>query len=166
MPPEQQGRYLPRTGGTARLKLERWSDDFLSGLESDAALQMAIPLRNARILVSSDKFQAAMKAAGRELELNNMITILRRTQGVTTSRSTLEVFGGKLQRGVTVSALGFRVSTIGTQAMSYPAFFAEINPLYGRPLVPIRTAYIDEMKTDSALLSLMLGNFESLLNRL
>ncbi len=154
VPPEQQGQYLPRTGGTARLKLERWSDDFLSGLESDAALQMAIPLRNARILVSSDRFQTAMKAAGRELELNNMITILRRTQGVTTSRSTLEVFGGVLQRGVTVSALGFRVSTIGTQAMSFPAFFAEVNPVYGRPLVFIRGGYIAGMEEDSALLAL------------
>lgn len=154
VPPEQQGRYLPRTGGRQRMKLERWSEDFLSGIESDAALQMAIPMRNARILVSSDRFQTAMKAAGRELELKNIITILRRTQGVTTSRSTLEVFGGKLQRGVTVSALGLRVSTIGTQAMSYPAFFAEVNPLYGRPLVPIRKGYISSIEEDSALMSL------------
>lgn len=155
VPPEQVGRYLPRTGGTKRLKLEKWSDDFLSGLESDATLfGMAIPLRNARILVSSDTFQKAMKAAGRDLELQNMITILRRTQGVTTSRSTLEIFGGKVQRGVVATSLGFRVSTVGTQAMSYPAFFAEIDPRYGRPLVPIRSGYLDEMTKDSGLVAL------------
>lgn len=155
VPPEQEGRYLPRTGGTARLKLEKWSDDFLSGLESDATLfGMAVPLRNARIVVSSESFQAGMKNAGRGLELQNIITILRRTQGVITSRSTLEVFGGRLQRGVTASALGFRVSTIGTQAMSYPAFLAEIKPIYGRPLIPVGNKYLTEMEKDSALLSL------------
>ncbi|HEC64740.1 MAG TPA: hypothetical protein ENI23_05580, partial [bacterium] len=152
VPPEQQGRYLPRTGGTRRLKLERWSDDFLSGLESDASLQMAIPLRNARILVSSDEFQTAMKAAGRELELQNIITILRRTQGVTTSRSTLEVFGGRIQRGITTSALGFRVSTIGTQAMSYPAAFAEIDG-FMKPMTLVGKE-IERIIEDSPLLAL------------
>lgn len=154
VPPEQQGRYLPRTGGIKRLKLEAWDEDFLSGLEDDATLQMAISLRNARIVVSSDTFQATMKKAGREVELQNMITILRRTQGVTTSKSTLELFGSKVQRGVVASSLGFRVSTIGTQAMSYPAFLAEINPVYGRLLIPIKDPYISEIEKDSALMAL------------
>ena len=152
VPPEQQGRYLPRTGGTRRLKLERWSADFLSGLESDASLQMAVALRNARILVSSDEFQTAMKAAGRELELQNIITVLRRTQGVTTSRSTLEVFGGRIQRGITTSALGFRVSTIGTQAMSYPAAFAEIDG-FMRPMTFVGKE-IERIIEDSPLMAL------------
>lgn len=154
VPPEQVGRYLPRTGGTRRLRLERWSDDFLSGLESDATLfGMAIPLRNARILVSSDTFQTVMKEAGRELELQNMITILRRTQGVTTSRSTLEVFGGRIQRGVVTSALGFRVSTIGTQAMSYPAAFSEIES-FMRPMLPVGSETLARIIEDSPLLAL------------
>lgn len=154
VPPEQQGRYLPRMGGTRRLRLEKWSDDFLSGLESDATLHgMAIPLRNARILVSNEDFQNAMKAAGRELELQNMITILRRTQGVTTSRSTLEVFGGKVQRGVVVSALGFRVSTVGTQAMSYPAAFAEIDT-FMRPMLPVGKETLGRIIEDSPLMAL------------
>lgn len=153
VPPELQGQYLPRTGGTKPIRLERWSDDFLSGLESDASLQMAIPLRNARILVSNANFQNAMKAAGRELELQNMITILRRTQGVTTSRSTLEVFGGLIQRGVTTSALGFRISTIGTQAMSYPAAFSEIDS-FMRPMLPVGKETLARIEEDSALMSL------------
>jgi hypothetical protein len=154
VPPEQEGRYLPRTGGTQRMKLERWSDDFLGGLESDATLfGMAVPLRNARILVSSDAFQTAMKNAGRELELQNIITILRRTQGVTTSKSTLEVFGGKLQRGVVGSALGFRVSTVGAQAMSYPAAFAEIET-FQRPMGPVGKATINRIEEDSGLMAM------------
>jgi hypothetical protein len=154
VPPEQQGRYLPRTGGTKRLKLERWSNDFLSGLELDATMHgMAIPLRNARILVSSDTFQTAMKNAGRGLELQNIITILRRTQGVTTSRSTLEVFGGFIQRGVTVSALGFRMSTIGTQAMSYPAAFSEVES-FMKPMLPVGTETLDRITEDSPLMAL------------
>ncbi len=153
VPPEQQGQYLPRTGGTKPIRLEKWSDDFLSSLESDAALQMAIPLRNARILVSSERFQNAMKAAGRDIELQNMITILRRTQGVATSRSTLEVFGGFIQRGVTTSALGFRVSTIGTQAMSYPAAFSEID-VFARPMLPVGKETLARIEGDSALMAL------------
>jgi hypothetical protein len=153
VPPELQGQYLPRTGGTKPIRLERWSDDFLSGLESDASLEMAIPLRNARILVSSSTFQNAMNEAGRSVELQNMITILRRIQGVTTSRSTLEVFGGMIQRGVTTSALGFRISTIGTQAMSYPAAFAEINtPM--RPMLPVGKDTLARIEEDSALMAL------------
>lgn len=153
VPPEQQGQYLPRTGGNKPIRLDKWSNDFLSSLESDAALQMAIPLRNARILVSSETFQNAMKAAGRDIELQNMITILRRTQGVATSKSTLEVFGGFIQRGVTTSALGFRVSTIGTQAMSYPAAFSEID-VFARPMLPVGKETLARIEEDSALMAL------------
>ncbi len=153
VPPELQGQYLPRTGGNRPIRLDKWSDDFLSGIESDASLEMAIPLRNARILVSNAQFQNAMKAAGRDKELQNMITILRRIQGVRTSRSTLEVFGGKLQRGVTTSALGFRVSTIGTQAMSYPAAYAEIDT-FMRPMLPVGKDTLARIEEDSALLAI------------
>lgn len=153
VPPELQGQYLPRTGGNKPIRLDKWSDDFLSSLESDAALQMAIPLRNARILVSSESFQNAMKAAGRDIELQNIITILRRTQGVATSKSTLEVFGGFIQRGVTTTALGFRVSTIGTQAMSYPAAFSEID-VFMRPMGLIKKGGIALIKEISAIMAL------------
>ena len=153
VPPELQGQYLPRTGGTKPLRLDKWSDDFLSGLESDASLEMAIPLRNARILVSNAQFQNAMNAAGRGKELQNIITILRRVQGVTTSRSTLEVFGGMIQRGVTTSALGFRISTIGTQAMSYPAAFSEIDS-FARPMLPVGKETLARIEEDSALMAL------------
>jgi len=154
VPPEQQGQYLPRTGGTRRMRLDRWSDDFLSGIESDAFLSgMTMPLRNARVIVSSDSFQTAMKASGRELELNNIITILRRVQGVSTSKSTLEVFGGKLQSAVATTALGFRVSTIGTQAMSYPAAFADIKG-FMRPMTPVGKGTISRIEEDSALMAI------------
>lgn len=153
VPPELQGRYLPREGGTKPIRLDKWSDDFLSGLESDASLEMAIPLRNARILVSNAQFQNAMNAAGRGKELQNIITILRRVQGVTTSRSTLEVFGGMIQRGVTTSALGFRISTIGTQAMSYPAAFSEIDT-FARPMLPVGKETLARIEEDSALMAI------------
>jgi hypothetical protein len=154
-PPEQEGRYLPRTGGTHRLKLDKWSDDFLNGIESDANLfGMAIPLRNARVLVSSDQFQTAMKAAGRDMELKNIITILRRVQGVSTSRGTLDVFGSKLQRGFATTALGFRVSTIGAQSMSYPAAFSEIQS-FMKPMGSVGFSKgVIQIQEDSPLMSL------------
>ncbi len=157
VPPEQQGQYLPFTGGNQRIRLDRWSDDFVHGLESDAFLGgMGKPLRNARIVISSAKFQDSMREKGREIELQNMITILRRIQGVSTSRSTLEVFGGELQRRFVASALGARLSTIGTQAMSYPAMFGgDLIPFrHQRPLTLISKAYIAEMEKFSAPLKL------------
>jgi hypothetical protein len=137
------------------MRLDKWSEDFLSGIESDANLHgMAIPMRNARILLSSDKFQTAMKEAGRELELRNMITILRRAQGVTTSKGILDVLGGKIQRGFTASALGFRISTVGAQAMSFPAAQAEIGVIM-RPMGVIGFKDgISRITEDSALLSM------------
>lgn len=155
VPPEEQGRYQPRSGGTAPLRLRKASGVFLEGIESDSFVHgMTIPLRNARLLISNGKFQRAMIDAGRKQELDNIITILRRTQGITTSRSTLDLFGSRIQRGVVSSALGLRVSTIGTQAMSYPAAFAEINPRYMRPMIPVGKGTISRIEEDSALMKL------------
>ena len=155
VPPEEQGRYQPRTGGTSPLRLTKASQEFLSGIESDAFMYgMTIPLRNARLLLGNAKFQQAMKDAGREQELNAAITILRRTQGMMTSHSTVEQFSSWMLRKFIPTALGFRVSTIGTQVMSYPAAFAEISPKYWRPITPLVGKTIERLKRNSAILSL------------
>lgn len=156
VPPEQKGRFLPRTGGTARIRLERWSTDFLDSIESEAFFHgMTVPLRNARIIASSDSFQTDMKAAGRQLELNNIITILRRTQGIASSKSLLDVLGSKILRGFTSAALGFRVSTRGTQVMSFWAAQAETGFRPGAIFKPHQPSWIGERITeDSALMAL------------
>jgi hypothetical protein len=154
VPPTERGRYLPRLGGDAPLRLQRASSVFLDGLETDAfTYGMSLPLRNARLLVSNEAFQKAMLEAGRKQELDRIITILRRTQGIKSSRSNLDVFGSRIQRGVVSSALGLRVSTIGTQAMSQPAAFAEIRPRYWRPITPVgkeTIARIEEVGTSAS----------------
>ena len=153
LPPEQAGRYQKVVGGNRRLRLDKWSDDFLNALESDSVFHgMTIPLRNARIVVGSKTFQESMKQAGRKAELDTMITLLNRIQGVSTSRSIEDALVGKIRSKFTQTALGLRVSTIGTQAMSYPAFFAEISPVYARPLVPVSGTYIGQLKEDSPIL--------------
>jgi hypothetical protein len=153
---EQQGQYLPRSGGNQRMKLERWSMDFQRSLESDAFLSgMAVPLRNARILVESDKFQQAMKSAGREDELKAMILILSRTQGTPTNSTMIDVFGRHLQRGVGVAGLGFRMSSGGTAMMSYPAIGSEASTRSMlRPPGPVSKNYLDKMRQDSSILEM------------
>ncbi len=155
IPPEQRSRFLPRTGGTARLRLDRWSTDFLDMIESEAFFHgMSIPLRNARIILSSDSFQTDMRAAGRELELKNMITILRRTQGIQSSKSLIEVLGSKIMRGFTSAALGFRISTRGTQVMSFYAAQAETGIRPGATLKPQPKWVAERILEDSAVFAL------------
>lgn len=154
IPPEQQGRYLPRIGGTHRLRLDKWSDDFLSGIESDAVYYgMAVPLRNARAVLSSDAFQLAMKNAGRDVELSNIITIIRRVQGVQTSQSFLEVFGRRLLNLFTTSALGARISSVGTQVMSAPAALAETGMRNANIIRPVGPETINRIIEDSPMMS-------------
>lgn len=153
---EQQGQYLPRSGGTQRMRLERWSMDFQRSLESDVFLHgMAVPLRNARILVESDSFQQAMKTAGREDELKAITLILSRTQGTPTNSTMVDVFGRHLQRAVGVAGLGFRMSSGGTAMMSYPAIGSEASARsMARPTGPVSKGYLDKMRQDSSVLEM------------
>jgi hypothetical protein len=153
---EDLGMFLPRTGGTQRIKLERWSQDLERQVESSAYLYgMAVPLRNARIVVENDAFQAGMIQAGRKEELNKMLLILQRTQGAPTNASLVDQFGSYLQKGAAVAGLGFRVSSGGTAAMSFPAILSEV-PISAlvRPVRPLTQDYLRKMWTDSALLDM------------
>lgn len=155
IPPESVGRYQQRTGGTKSIRLRPWHEVFLSGLESDASFNgMTLPLRNARILLTDKAFVASMKTAGRQAELKNLITIFSNTQAVSTSKDIADVYGGKILKARTTSALGFRVSTRGTQVMSFYAAQAltgnqgsVIIKLYGKDAISL-------IEEDSALMSL------------
>ena len=122
IPPEKQGRYQVRTGGVLPIRLRPWHEVFLGGLEADAAFSgMTLPLRNARLLLSDKGFIDALKAAGRQQELSNIIEIFSNVQGVTTSKDIVDIYGSKILKARTTSALGFRISTRGTQVMSFYA---------------------------------------------
>lgn len=121
--PEQKGLFKPRFGSFKPIKIEPWSQTYINSVEVITFFNgMGPALRNARALANSQEFQRGMIDAGREAELKNIITLLRRIQGVQTSKAVMDVLGSKAREFITVRALGFRVSTTGTQTMSAPAF--------------------------------------------
>jgi len=147
--PEQRSILQPRIGSSKPIQLNPWSETVLGSMETITHFNgMAIPLRNARALVSSQGFQDAMISADREEELRNMITLIRRIQGSQTSREVVEVLGSKVRNLFTVQVLGFRVSTTGTQAMSNPMFFAVTRTVSVVPRLTISEA-IKRLKEDS-----------------
>ena len=155
IPPEKIGRYQARTGGTKPLRLKPWHEVFLGGLETDAAFSgMTLPLRNARLLLSDKGFVDAMKAAGRQDELKNIIEIFSNAQGITSSKDIVDVFGSKIIKARTTSALGFRISTRGTQVMSFYTAQAITGNQGAFVIRPYGKAKLDVIEADSALMSL------------
>ncbi len=152
--PEQQSILQPRIGSSKPIRLRPWAETFMGSLETITFFNgMSVELRNARILVSSQDFQRSMISAGRENELKNIITLLRRIQGVNTSKSVVEVLGSVARELFTVRALGFRVSTTGTQAMSAPAFYSVTGTFSPVPRITVTEA-IKRIKEDSARINL------------
>ena len=153
-PPEKIGRYQQRTGGTQPLRLKPWHEVFLSGLESDSALAMAQHLRNARTLINDKDFRVAIKAAGREQELDAIIEILSNAQAMSTSKDVVDVYSQWLLKRRATAVLGFRISTRGTQVMS---FYAAQAVTGSQGVVVIKSyskAEIDKIREISSLMNL------------
>lgn len=155
-PIEGLGPFQPRSGGTQRLKLKKWSQTFQQQVETVAFLRgMAVPLRNARIIVEGDAWQTGMENAGRAEEARAIRTMLQRIQQTPTSESLVEQTGRHFQRAVGVTGLGFRVSSGGTAALSYPVYGAEAS---ARAMLRIPTliskGYLEKMWADSAVLKM------------
>ena len=156
-PIEGLGPFQPRSGGTQRLKLKRWSQTFQQQVETVAFLRgMAIPLRNARIIVEGNAWQTAMVNAGREQEARAIRTMLTRIQSTPTSESMVEQTGRHVQRAIGVTGLGFRASSGGTAFLSYPVYATEASMtsmLTTAPKLPSK-AYLQKMWADSAVLKM------------
>ena len=154
-PPEKTGRYLQRTGGVKPIRIDPWHTKFLQALESDSAMStMSVALRNARVMLANKAFVDSAKAAGREAELKNLITIFARAQAVTTSKDIVDVYAGRLLAARATSALGFRISTRGTQILS--AFAAQaITGNQGMvAILPYGKDAITKIEEDSSIMSL------------
>ncbi len=155
IPPERIGRYQQRTGGTLPIKLRPWHEVFLEGIEADAAFaNMTLPLRNARILLDDKVFRNSMIESGREPELRNLTEIFANAQGITTSKDIVDVYGSFILKNRTTSALGFRISTRGTQIMSFYAAQAETGSQGAFVIKPYGKASIDRIEEDSDLMDL------------
>lgn len=156
-PIEGLGPFQPRSGGTQRLKLKRWSQTFQQQVETVGFLRgMAVPLRNARIIVEGDAWQTAMVNSGRAEEARAIRTMLKRIQQTPTSESLVEQTGRHFQRAVGVTGLGFRVSSGGTAALSYPVYGTEASTRAMVTTIPkiVSQDYLEKMWSDSSILKL------------
>lgn len=119
---EQQGRYLPRTGGNARINIRPFTLEVIRGMQADAAYHdMAIPMENARTLVANSKWREAMKRAGQQRALTEITRMLRRTQGLISDQSIIELTASRLLGTVGKSILSVRLSGSFVQTASVPA---------------------------------------------
>lgn len=128
---DQQSRALPRTGGNARINIRPFSMEVMENMQWSAAYAaMTIPMENARTLVANHKFREAMKKTGQQNALKEMATMLRRTQGLITDQSVLELTASKLLGTVGKSILSLRFSGGLVQTASVPAAIEFIGKEY------------------------------------
>ncbi len=128
---EQEGRFLPRTGGNARINIRPFSLEVIRGMQADAAYHdMAIPMENARTLVANTKWREVMKRAGQQRALTEITRMLRRTQGLISDQSIIELTASRFLGTVGKSILSVRLSGSFVQTASVPAAVEFIGAKY------------------------------------
>lgn len=128
---DQQSRALPRTGGNARINIKPFTHEVMDNMQWSAAYHaMTIPMENARTLVANIKWREAMKNAGQYKALREITTMLRRSQGLITEQSVVELTASKLLGTVGKSILSLRFSGSLVQTASVPAAVEFIDSEY------------------------------------
>lgn len=137
---EQQSPFQPRTGGTQPIIIVPFRQQMWQTIQTGARFGgSAIPFHNARGLLNSKKWQNAMIEAGRKPEMNAIIKIFRRTQGISSDKNALELSFQAPLSNIAKSKLSLRPSTPLVQAASFPVFFSEIPAKYAFPLKGFKT---------------------------
>ena len=131
---EQQSSFQARTGGTKPIVIVPFRQQMWHSIQVGARARTAIAFHNARTLLNSDKWQNTMINAGRENEMNDIIKIFERTQGLSSDKDVLELAGQTLLSNLAKSKLSLRVTTPLVQVASFPVSFSEINTKYAIPL--------------------------------
>ena len=126
---ENQGRYQKKTGGIQRINIIPFQNEFMSGLQADAAYAgMTVPMQDTLALVQDEKWQDRMRKSGHSAELDTLITMLMRIQGYSSDRTFIEQAATKVLNNFGKSVLGLRLSGFGVQVASVPASFEVIEP--------------------------------------
>ena len=133
---EDLGPFQPRTGGTQVMVIRSFWDVMLQMQQMATSFHgNAIPLRNVRSLLNDEQWQRNMKDAGREREMQNLMTMFRRLQGVSFDRSSAEQIASFLLNRGARSILGGRLSTVLAQTGSWPMLFDSIPIKYSKPIL-------------------------------
>jgi len=128
---ENQGRFLPRTGGRQPLRNISFRQGVVSNLQANAAFaSMTIPMQDIKALISAKQWQDTVIRNGLKKELMALTTMLRRTQGMITSQDFVDMAGASLLNSFGKYALSLRLSGYGVQTASIPAAWEIIEPKY------------------------------------
>lgn len=132
---EDAGPFQPRTGGTQVMKIRGFWDVMLQMQQQASSFHgNAIPMRNTRSLLNDPEWQNAMKDSGREREMENLLTMFRRIQGVSSDRGSAEQIASFILNRGARSILGGRLSTVLAQTGSLPMLFDFIPVKYASAL--------------------------------
>jgi hypothetical protein len=138
---EQQGMFLPKKGGTARLLIRPYRSQFVNILQTSAQFSAStLPMRDAKSLLGNKQWQDNMRKAGRGAELKGLIMMFRRMQGLSTDKAFVDLAGAKLLNNFGKSVLSLRLSGYGVQTASIPAAYEFIDPKYFKTTEIIRKA--------------------------
>lgn len=138
---EQQGMFLPKKGGTARLMIRPYRSQFVNILQTSAQFSAStLPMRDAKSLLGNKQWQDNMRKAGRSAELKGLIMMFRRMQGLSTDKAFVDLAGAKLLNNFGKSVLSLRLSGYGVQTASIPAAYEFIDPKHFKTTEIIRKA--------------------------
>ncbi len=128
---ETQSNFMPRMGGTGRMKINPFSRELMDTIQNSAMYHgTATPMRSLKTVLKDPSLQSQLQNMGYTNELSNFIDVLSRSEGLYSDNSVLDAIGSQILNAYTKGVLGGRVSTIGTQIGSIPAAKAVIPSKY------------------------------------
>jgi len=128
---EEMGFLKPREGSRAAIYLDDAFAQFVESV-SDGALYagLAVPVRNARMLLADKAFVGTMEQAGLGHELGELKRYVDYMEGTLYSTSPVESMVEHALRNVYASILGLNFSVTVKQPISYIVAMTEIDPKY------------------------------------
>ncbi len=147
---ETQSYFMPRLGGTGKMRINNFEKELSNYIHSTSMYNgTAVPLRSVKTVFGSQSLQDTLVGTGHKKELNNLLEIIGRSEGMYTDSSSLDVIGQQVMNMFSKSILGGRVSTIGTQIASVPA---------AKAYIPSKYFTVFDMATDAGIADDLIKN--------
>lgn len=128
---ESWGRYRSRTGGNQRINVRPFSQEVILGMQMDAAYAtMTQAMEDARTLLANRHWRRKVKDSGGRRALNELVTMFRRSQGLISDQTILDMTAANILNSAGKSILSIRPSGMGVQIASVPAAFKFVNKKY------------------------------------
>lgn len=131
---ETQSRVMPRSGGTDIIEFKPFLSEYMNSSQQIARYHgTAIPARAIKTILNDPELAIEIEKNGFKKERENLIKILQRSEGLSSDSAIVDVLVGKGITRFSSAILSGRLSTVGTQISSFPAYMSEIPIKYWRP---------------------------------